>query len=379
MKATVIKTSLARALKSLRKTATMKPYVKVSIDGERMVLCTMGSTRCHYVTSVFASVDDNQGCAYVELNQLTRIVTMLPSGVVNVEGFGDGGLQLKSADAEYCIFPALNIVEFDLPDIKPNAEAKTFTLSVAVLHEVLRKVKYATSDDLTRPALCGVMFTIVDGVLTAVATDGRRLATVDYDTGDNALTTSLFLPNQVVDKLFEVVRVKWRDFFDFGVSVEFAVWGKFAKVDVESECFSVLLEINPDLQFPLWKKCVPDSTNRRAVFPRDRMLEAISRCSSWVAGRYGKGVVFDFSGEGCKLKFEDDGFVFRESLPCHLESEPFSVRFDPRYVADICKAYDDDMITVTAKADDNNRVHSACKFETSIPSVAVLMTMRSDD
>lgn len=377
MKATVIKSSLAAALKSLRKTATMKPYVKVSIDGERMVLCTMGSTRCHYVTSVAACVDDNQGCAFVGLNQLTRIVTMLPNDMIHVERFGDGGLQLKSADTEYCIFPALDIVEFDLPDIKPNAEAKTFSLRAAVFHEVLRKVKYATSDDVTRPSLRGVMFTIVDGVLTAVATDGRRLATVDYDTDEKALTTSLFLPNEVVDKLFEIVRVKWRDYIDYGTSVRFAVWGKFARVDVESQCFSVLLAINPDLQFPLWKKCVPDSTNRRVVFPRDRMLEAISRCSSWVAGRYGKGVVFDFSVEGCKLKFEDDGFVFRESLPCHLESEPFSVMFDPRYVADICKAYDDDMITVTAKAADDNKVNSACKFETSIPSVAVLMTMRS--
>ena len=374
MKATVIKSSLAAALKSLRRTAALKPYVKVSIDGERLVLCTMASEKCHYSTSVAACVDDSQDCAFVGLNQLTRIVTMLPDGMIHVERFGDGGLQLKSADTEYCISPALNVVEFSLPDVKPIEEAKTFGLSVPTFHEILRKVKYAASDDLSRHSLCGVMFTVVEGILTAVATDGRRLATVDYDLNEKALTTSLFLPNEVVGKLFEIARVKsWRD---YGETVKFAVWGKSATVEVESRCFSVMLAINPDLRFPVWRQCIPVSANRCVVFPRDRMLEAVSRCASWFAWSHGRGVVFDFTGQGCKLTYEADGIMVRESLSCRLESEPFSVMFDPRYVADICKAYDDDMITVTTKAADDNRVNAPCKFETSIPSIAVLMTMR---
>lgn len=373
MKAKVMKSSLAAALNPLRGTAMPNPNVKVSVENGRIVFRTI-TENWQYSTSAEVCTDDDKGCAFVSLKQLTKIVTSLPPDVVSVEDFGDCGLQLKSAGVEYRIASAANEVGILLFNIDPIETAKkTFDLPVAVFFEVLRKVKYAASEDPSRRSLCGVMFTFVDGVLTAVATDGRRLATVDYDTGEKELTTSLFLPNEVVGKLFEIVRYEsWRD---YSAVVKFAVWDGLAKVDVESRRFSAVFNII-DSQFPLWKHCVPDSTNRRAVFPRDRMLEAIRRCSSVGHWGCGRGVLFEFSGQGCKLTIEEEEFVYHESLPCRLESEPFSVMFDPRYVADICKAYDDDMITVTTKAADDNRVNAPCKFETSIPSIAVLMTMR---
>ena len=74
----------------------------------------------------------------------------------------------------------------DFPKL-PKQESKTsFTLDPGLLGRLVQKTVYAVSTDLTRPALCGVLWEVNNESISMVSTDGHRLAKVQLsvDLGD---------------------------------------------------------------------------------------------------------------------------------------------------------------------------------------------------
>jgi len=60
-----------------------------------------------------------------------------------------------------------------LPEQKPMA---SFSMDTKIVDDMVSKTIYAVSNDLTRPALCGVLWEVKKDNFAMVATDGHRLS-----------------------------------------------------------------------------------------------------------------------------------------------------------------------------------------------------------
>ena len=67
-----------------------------------------------------------------------------------------------------------------LPEQKPLT---TLEMETQKINDMIVKTIYAVSNDLTRPALCGVLWEIGKDNITMVATDGHRLSKI-VDSGE---------------------------------------------------------------------------------------------------------------------------------------------------------------------------------------------------
>lgn len=106
---------------------------------------------------------------------LTEFVGVLPLGVVEMDQTNEGEMSLSSGGmkAKFQIMPPN-----DFPKMGPETEGAAMgKIPAADFVTVWQKLEYATSRDLARPILTGVLWELAKGKL--VATDGYRLSVIN--------------------------------------------------------------------------------------------------------------------------------------------------------------------------------------------------------
>ena len=76
----------------------------------------------------------------------------------------------------------------------------TATLPGAAWKSIGSKVAYAANDDISRPALTGVLLEYGEGKLNAVCTDGFRIALQEFDV-NSSLQDSALVAGQISGKI----------------------------------------------------------------------------------------------------------------------------------------------------------------------------------
>ena len=89
---------------------------------------------------------------------------------------GNDGTQVRGERSQFKL-PSENPQDF--PPIAEFGEASYYELSARLFRELIRRTIFATDNESSRYALGGVKLEWKDNVLTAVGTDGRRLAKMD--------------------------------------------------------------------------------------------------------------------------------------------------------------------------------------------------------
>ncbi|HAT60057.1 MAG TPA: DNA polymerase III subunit beta, partial [Opitutae bacterium] len=138
------------------------------------------------------------GATTLPVRRLASIVRELPTSEITFEE-SDDAATVRSGPS---FFKILGLPAGEFPAIGEFGEAKDFTIDQKLLKEALRKTSYAISTDETRYVLNGVNCLIGEGMLTLVATDGRRLAMVEQDLEFPAGNeTAVIIPTKAVNEL----------------------------------------------------------------------------------------------------------------------------------------------------------------------------------
>ena len=153
-------------------------------------------------TSVEAQVDE-EGSTTLPVRKFFSICRELPGGdiVVTVDDANMATIKCQASR-----FKIIGISDEDFPPVPDCSEGNPYTLSQAVLREMLQKTGYAASTDETRYILNGVLMSFRDEKLTVVATDGRRLALVEQEVESPAESERDFiLPTKAVNELLKTL------------------------------------------------------------------------------------------------------------------------------------------------------------------------------
>ena len=257
------------------------------------------------ITKRIAANITETGATTLPVRRLASIVRELPTSEITFEE-SDDAATVRSGPS---FFKMLGLPAGEFPAIGEFGEAKDFTIDQKLLKEALRKTSYAISTDETRYVLNGVNCLIGEGMLTLVATDGRRLAMVEQDLEFPAGNeTAVIIPTKAVNELQRLL--------DDSGELKVALTDSQAGFELnDSNLITKLIEGN----YPNFRQVIPGNANHRVTVDRETLHSAVKRVS----------LLANEKTNSIKFTFEDHRLAISSNSPEIGEAEEvIDVRYD---------------------------------------------------
>ena len=311
-----------------------------------------------------------KGCLTVSANLLHNLVRSFP------EKDGDADIKLELVKGNLrvtCGEGKYNLGVLDAEDFPPMPklkEATSFKLPQTVLRELLITTSYPGLDaDDSRHTLCGTLLA-TNGKVTAVATDGRRLAEMTVDIGEKLPKSETIIPRRTIATLLPLLSTD-EDAPAASVTIgdnhiSFVLGGSDA-VTITSK----VIEGN----YPNWKQVIPDLRDAGNGVPvgRTDLLAVIERVAL-----VGGNVCFDFRQQLLTVSTRSDSKdVPGDATECILipRCRAGSVNANSKYFIQALKAVTDDEVLFYNTGKSSPIVLKA----KDKPWQAVIMPMRGDE
>ncbi len=235
--------------------------------------------------------------------------------------------------------------EFKLPAEDPHefpavagfSEAKYHELPARLLRELIRRTIFATDNESSRYALGGVLLEFSEDKITAVGTDGRRLAKMEVpakSVGGHASGDSTTIVPTRSMQLIE------RTLTDGDAEIQIAA--RANEVVVQSPRATIFTRL-VEGRFPRWRDVFPQRTGATKIdVSVGPMLSAV-RQAAIVTSEESRGV--DFTFENGTLLLSGRAAEVGQSrieLPLTYDGPALSISLDPRYVQEFLKVLDPD-------------------------------------
>ena len=246
----------------------------------------------------------------------------------------ESGVRVTGSRSKFKL-PGNNPDEF--PSVVGFDEDKYHVLPTRLFRSMVKRTVFATDAESSRYALGGVLLEMDDTSVTAVGTDGRRLARMEgtgESVGGHATTgTSTIVPTRAIQLM------------------ERALDDKDETVDVAARNNDLLLRTPRAViysrlvegRYPNWRQVFPQRESAVQLDMTVGPLFAALRQAAIVTDHESRGIDFTFA-DGT-LKLEASTAEIGESqieLPIAYEDEPITLTMDHRYVADFCKVLDNE-------------------------------------
>jgi len=228
------------------------------------------------------------------------------------------------------LLPSENPDEF--PSVATFEEEKYHELSARIFREIVRRTVFATDNESSRYALGGVLIEFVPTGITAVATDGRRLARQEAPAksvgGHESGETMTIIPTRAM-QLIE------RALGEGDETIQLAARENNVLLrSGRTTIYSRLVEG----RYPKWRDVFPRSEGMTKIEMTVGPFHSAVRQAAIVTSDQRRGVDFTF-GEG-KVVLIAHGAEFGDShveMPIAYDGAEIPITLDPRYVSDFLK------------------------------------------
>jgi len=242
------------------------------------------------------------------------------------------GITVRGDRSEFQL-PGQNPDEF--PEVASFADESYHQVSARLLKELIHRTLFATDTESSRYALGGVLLEFANDKVTAVGTDGRRLAkmegpctTVGQCSYDDATTIVPARAMQLIERAFT----------DPESEVRIAVHANDILLhSPRAMIYSRLVEG----RFPKWRDVFPQRREAVQIELAVGPLYAALRQAAIVASDESRGIDFAF-GDGSLVLSGSTAEVgqSRVEMPVGYAGSPLTVALDHRFVADFLRVLD---------------------------------------
>jgi len=245
----------------------------------------------------------------------------------------DGRKSLVRGQRSEFQIPSENPDEF--PNVLPFEEQKYHELPARFFRELVRRTVYATDNESSRYALGGVLLELTAEGLTAVATDGRRLACQEgagKSVGDHVSGDHMTIIPTKTMQLLERILGNNEDNIQLAAR-ENDVLIKSGRATI----YSRLVEG----RYPKWRDVFPRREGMVKIELTTGPFHAAVRQAMIVTSEERRGVDFTF-GSG-KVVLSGHGAELGESrveLPIAYDETDIGITLDPRFLSEFLKVLD---------------------------------------
>ncbi len=273
------------------------------------------------------------GKALLQVQKVSNILRENSDEKLTIE-VTENSVDITGQNAEFHL-PFANPDEY--PTVTAFDEDSYFEVPGRAFRELVRRTVFATDTESTRYALGGVLLEMTGEDITAVATDGRRLASMSTKgkAVNNFQTsgTTTIVPAKTLSLLE-------RSLGDLEEPVQIAARNNDILVRT-SRCmiYSQLVEG----RFPAWRQVIPDRPDAVRIQSIAGVMASSLRQASIVADPDSRGVDFQFENGSLILTAATaDVGRSRVQMPIAYEGEPIGIMLDARFVGEFFKVLENE-------------------------------------
>src|SRR5690348_8084144 len=292
MKLTVERAELLKSLSHVHRVVerrnTIPILANVLIRAERSKLSFKATDLDLEVTETIAAEVSQGGATTVPAHMFYEIVRKLPEGAqIVLEGTGDRAVLAVRAGRSR--FTLQTLPESDFPDLAAGDMTHKFGLKAADLKRLIDKTQFAISTEETRYYLNGIYLHVAGSgkaqTLRAVATDGHRLAQVEFELPSGAAgMPGIIVPRKTVGEVQRLLEDNEAE-----VLIELSA-GKIRFTVGEVVLTSKLI----DGTFPDYGRVIPAGNDKELVVDKKEFEAAVDRVST-VSSERGRAVKLSLS------------------------------------------------------------------------------------
>jgi len=271
---------------------------------------------------------DAPGAAVLPVARFGSILRESSDATFSIESDGEG----TTVRGERSQFKLSSEKPQDFPTVAEFGESSFYEVSARLFRELIRRTIFSTDSESSRYALGGVKLEFKDNMLTAVGTDGRRLAKMEGPAqvvGEPAPFGDVTVVPTRAMSLIE------RAISDDASEVQIAICDNKVKVKNPRGTISAgLLEG----RYPRWRDVFPQRPNSTKIDLTVSPVNAAVRQAAIVTSEESRGIDFTFGGGSLVLSGQTaEVGQSRVELPISYDGEPISISLDPRFVLDFLK------------------------------------------
>ncbi|HEX3110048.1 MAG TPA: DNA polymerase III subunit beta [Thermoanaerobaculia bacterium] len=287
------------------------------------------------------------GGVTIEARRLFDIIRSLPDDDVHITMQENNSLLVESGTAK---FRLLGLPAEDYPTLPAVDMSEAYTISLEELKTMVGKVRFAITHEETRFQLNGALLKIQPSKMEMVATDGHRMALINFPkAAGNGKTKkgsdfTVLIPRKALE---EILRLEGEE----DGSVRFGVSDNQLFFEAgERRLMARMIDVN----FPNYMEVISRDNDRRVLVDRERLLSTIRRISL-VANERTRAVRFDFApGKLTVSSTNPELGDARETVPIDYAGNPFFVGLNAAYVTDFLSAVDTPQVSLDLK-DENSQ------------------------
>lgn len=233
--------------------------IHVKAEKDSLILRTT-NLEIELESTLKANVEES-GTTTIPAKSLLALVSKLNGTEVSFHSNKKFQSTIQCGNAE---FKLLGLDPKDFPEVFTFESKRKITLEQKLLSRMIDSVAFAVSIDDSRKTLQGILLSVKDGVLTAVSTDGKRLALVETQIEDNTANGDIIVPLQTA---LEIKRLLGKE----GV-VELGIDDKTIRVQIEN---TVMLSKLIKGIYPNFQQIIPSNFQKEVELPRNTVQQAL--------------------------------------------------------------------------------------------------------
>ena len=320
--------------------------------------------------SIKAEVSE-EGTITLPVKELGRIIRELADMEVSVETSETPKATISTRGS---IFNVIGMDSKEFPPLPELEEKKEFSFDREELISMLKSVSYAQSLNEERYMLKGVFFQILDGKLSLVATDGRRLAVTNnhVETKDEGEFILPSLSVNEIEKLPDVGNKIKISFTDRQVAFELSVEKGEDSTGFQNSIYLISKVVEG--KYPNYKQVIPKDDFNAATIERELMQECVHRAAL-------------VSDEKVTLRIKEEAMEITglstlgdacESMSISYKGNDAMVSFNPRFILDPLRSITKDKIILEFRDDMSPGVFKINNDNGETSFLCVVMPIRTD-
>lgn len=277
--------------------------------------------------SIECNVDctvEKEGSLTVSSQRLSSILSELPDSDITLELEDSNVVRLECGKIHTKLY-SMSPEEF--PPVRKFEGIEPLILPQSILGEIFQRTSFAICTDQARYNLTGLLIEIKGGVLTAVATDGRRMSLVKQSEGVvDGIDIKVIIPGKMIHELGRLLS----DDGDVNILISESQAGfSFGSLRL----VTALIEGT----FPNYEMVVPKSHDKEAQVDTALFSEAIRRTRTMTNDKF-NSVRLEISDNRLKLLVSTPEVgEYEEDLPLEYTGDEMEIAFNPDFVLDVLK------------------------------------------
>ncbi|MBO5275466.1 MAG: DNA polymerase III subunit beta [Clostridia bacterium] len=294
-------------------------------------------------TSLEARVVDPGSCV-INAGKLSRILRVMPDADITLEVNDRGVAKIHSGKSKFelHVLPAE-----DFPHLPELSGERGFTLPQAEFKKIISQISHAIAQNDQRPAINGAFITIKGSKMTAVATDGSRIALREkvcefgnLNRSGEELDLEFIVPGKALGEVMKLLEGEG--------DVTIMLGRKHAIFVCGEVCFFTRMI---DSEYINYERFIPTESKMSAVVDREKLISALE-CALLVTedrtlGQAKSPVKLNFEDGSLSISSTSVSGSFADEIEIEKDGCDLLIGFNCRYLLDALRAAEGEKVKIS--------------------------------